>query len=196
MSAPRELTRAQLMPMADYAAVRRQKRSEATALKRVRRVSVGPFATFNFESFDTMWIQIHEMLFIEKGGEAQIAGELAAYNPLIPKGRDLVATLMFEIDDPVRRERELGRLGGVEAAICIRVGGHSVTAVPESEVERTDEHGRTSSIHFLHFPFSDEAIVAFRDPSQKAVLMIAHANYGHMAVLPDEARAALAGDFD
>lgn len=195
MSAPRELTRAQLMPMADYAAVRRQKRSEATALKRVRRVSVGPFATFNFESFDTMWIQIHEMLFIEKGGDAQIAGELAAYNPLIPKGRELVATLMFEIDDPVRRERELGRLGGVEDAICIRMGGHSVTAVPESEVERTDERGRTSSVHFLHFPFSDEAIAAFRDPSQEAVLAIAHANYGHMAVLPDEARAALAGDF-
>lgn len=195
MSAPRELTRGQLMPMADYAAVRRQKRSEATALKRVRRVSVGPFATFNFESFDTMWIQIHEMLFIEKGGDAQIAGELAAYNPLIPKGRELVATLMFEIDDPVRREHELGRLGGVEDAICIRVGGHSVNAVPESEVERTDERGRTSSVHFLHFPFSDEAIAAFRDPSQEAVLAIAHANYGHMAVLPDEARAALAGDF-
>ena len=136
------------------------------------------------------------MLFVEKGGEAQIADELAAYNPLIPKGRELVATLMFEIDDPERRDRELGQLGGVEDTISVRVGGHTVTAAPESEVERTKQSGRTSAVHFLHFPFSDEAIKAFRNTSQDAVLAIAHANYGHMAVLPDDVRAALAADFD
>ncbi len=196
MSAPHELTRADLMAMEAYGAVRRQKRSEASVLKKRRRVVVGPFATFNFENYDTMWIQVHEMLFVEKGGEAQIADELAAYNPLIPKGRELVATLMFEIDDPERRDRELGQLGGVEDTISVRVGGHTVTAAPESEVERTKQSGRTSAVHFLHFPFSDEAIKAFRNTSQDAVLAIAHANYGHMAVLPDDVRAALAADFD
>ena len=123
MSAPHELTRADLMAMEAYGAVRRQKRSEASVLKKRRRVVVGPFATFNFENYDTMWLQVHEMLFVEKGGEAQIADELAAYNPLIPKGRELVATLMFEIDDPERRDRELGQLGGVEDTISVRVGG-------------------------------------------------------------------------
>ncbi len=71
--------------------------------KRHRRLEVGPDCTFYFENFETMWNQVHEMLFIEKGGEAQIADELSAYNPLVPKGRELVATVMFEIDDPVRR---------------------------------------------------------------------------------------------
>ena len=196
MSAPHELTRADLMAMEAYGAVRRQKRSEASVLKKRRRVAVGPFATFNFENYDTMWIQVHEMLFVEKGGEAQIADELAAYNPLVPKGRELVATLMFEIDDPERRDRELGQLGGVEDTISVRVGGHTVTAVPESEVERTKQSGRTSAVHFLHFCFADDAIAAFRDTSQDAVLAITHANYGHMAVLPDDVRAALAEDFD
>ena len=134
MTAPRELTRADLMPMEAYQAVRKQKRRDASALKKRRRIAVGPFATFNFENYDTMWIQVHEMLFVEKGGEVQIADELAAYNPLIPKGRELVATLMFEIDDPARRDLELGRLGGVENTISFRVGSHTVAAVPESEV--------------------------------------------------------------
>lgn len=196
MSAPRVLTRSQLMPMEAYAAVRRQKRHEATAIKRIRRLAVGPFATFSFENYETMWLQVHEMLFIEKGGEAQIDGELAAYNPLIPNGRELVATMMLEIDEPARRDRELARLGGIENTIHLRVGGHTLSAAAENEVERTQGSGRTSSVHFLHFPFTADAIAAFRDPTLEAVLAITHTNYGHMAVLPDDMRAAVAEDFD
>ena len=73
--------------------------SRIAAIKQNRRVEVGPFATFYFENYDTMWHQVHEMLHIERGGEAQIADELEAYNPLIPQGDELIATVMFEIED-------------------------------------------------------------------------------------------------
>ena len=117
LHAPRdqfEITRADIMDMAEYAKIRAAKRKELVGVKKNRRVPIGPYATFYFESYETMWLQIHEMLYIEKGGENQIPDELAAYNPLIPKGRELVATLMFEIDDETLRKSILGRLGGVE----------------------------------------------------------------------------------
>ncbi|MEQ8246736.1 MAG: DUF3501 family protein [Alphaproteobacteria bacterium] len=191
-----EIVRAELMPMEAYAVVRKQKRTEVSAIKKDRRVGVGPFATFYFENYDTMWIQIHEMLFIEKGGEAQIEDELAAYNPLIPKGKELVATLMFEIDDPIRRDAELRRLTGVERTVTLRVGGETIAAIPESDVERTKADGKTSSIHFLRFPMNDTQIAAFRSSTTEAVLAIGHEHYGHMAVVPRAVRTALQGDLD
>lgn len=191
----REITRADIMAMADYAGVRKQRRAEASAIKKKRRIEVGPFATLYFESYDTMWIQIHEMLYIEKGGEGQVEGELAAYNPLVPKGRELVATLMFEIPDPARRDRELRQLGGVEGTITLKVGAETIAAVPEADVERTRSDGKASSVHFLHFPFSDAQVAGFRDPAVEVLIGIGHPNYGHIAVLPAEAREALAGDF-
>ena len=104
----RQLTRADILPLEDYVKVRRERRREITELKRRRRVEIGPFATFYFENFATMWQQVQEMLYIEKGGEAQIADELEAYNPLIPQGSELVATVMFEIDDPRRHHAARG----------------------------------------------------------------------------------------
>ena len=184
------------MPAADYAGVRMERRAAVSVIKKKRRIEVGPFATLYFESYDTMWIQIHEMLYIEKGGEKQVAGELAAYNPLIPKGRELVATLMFEITDPERRNRELRQLGGVEKTVTVRVDGDTIAAVPETDVERTKSDGKTSSVHFLHFPFSGAQVAAFRDCSTEVVVGIDHPNYGHLAIVPQEVRAALAEDFD
>lgn len=195
-AAKRQITRADIMPMAEYAGVRKQRRAEASAIKRNRRVEVGPYATFYFENYDTMWIQIHEMLHIEKGGEEQLAGELAAYNPLVPNGRELVATLMFEIPDEVRRDRELRQLGGVEDTITLKVGEETIGAVPETDVERTKSDGKASSVHFLHFPFSAAQVAGFRDPSVEVLIAIGHSNYGHLAVMPAEARKALAADFD
>ena len=191
-----DITRADLMPMDAYAAVRKQKRTEVSAIKQDRRIGVGPFATFYFENYDTMWIQVHEMLFIEKGGEAQIEDELTAYNPLIPKGKELVATLMLEIDDPVRRDTELRRLTNVERTVTLRLGGETIAAVPEGDVERTKADGKTSSIHFLRFPMSAAQIAAFRDSATEAVLAIGHEHYGHMAVVPRAVRTALQSDFD
>jgi hypothetical protein len=192
----RQITRDDILSLDDYEMVRAERRKAVTELKRDRRVQVGPDATFYFENFDTMWHQIHEMLRIEKGGEAQIDDELAAYAPLVPNGSELVATLMIEIDDPVRRDRVLGELGGVENTITLTVGGERVAAVPESDVERTTEAGKTSSIHFLRFPFTRPQIEAFRVAGARVVLGIAHARYDHMAALPEPVRAALAADFD
>ena len=198
MTSPRRaLTRADIMDMADYAKVRAAKRAAIAALKRHRRLAVGPFATFHFESYETMWMQVHEMLHIERGGEEQIAGELEAYNPLIPRGDALIATLMLEIDDPTRRERELYRLAGIEDTIRLEVGGTAVAAQPiEDEVARTSEDGKTSSIHFLRFPFPPAVAARFRTPGARVLLGIDHPAYGHLAILSEETRAVLAEDLD
>ena len=157
-----EITPADIMPMAEYEAIRLDRRRELAAAKRDRRLSCGPDATFYFESWDTMWFQIHEMLFIEKGGEDQIADELSAYNPLIPKGRELVATLMFEINDPDRRARFLAGLGGVEETVTLTVGDQVVKGVPEADIDRTTADGKASSVQFIHFPFTDEQVALSR----------------------------------
>ena len=198
MTSPRRaLTRADIMDMADYAKVRAAKRAAIAALKRHRRLAVGPFATFHFECYETMWMQVHEMLHIERGGEEQIAGELEAYNPLIPRGDALIATLMLEIDDPTRRERELYRLAGIEDTIRLEVGGTAVAAQPiEDEVARTSEDGKTSSIHFIRFPFPPAVAARFRTPGARVQLGIDHPAYGHLAIMPEETRAALAEDLD
>lgn len=195
MAAPHVLTPEDILPIEEYAQLRSAKRREMIALKRHRRMDVGPYATFYFESFATMWYQVHEMLFVEKGGEEQLPDELGAYNPLIPNGKELVATLMLEIDEPLRRARVLGQLGGVEHMIAIKVGPHEIAGVPEGDVERTNEAGKASSVHFLHFPFEREHIAAFNDPANEVVLVVSHPGYQHMAVVPPGTRAVLAEDF-
>ena len=196
MTAKREITRSDILAMEDFAAIRQSRRAEISAIKRHRRAAIGPDATIYFESYDTMWWQIHEMLYIEKGGEGQIADELAAFNPLIPKGRELVATLMFEIDDPARRAHLLNKLGGVENCVTITVSGEAIAGVAEDDVERSTDEGRASSVQFLHFPFTPAQIAAFRDPAKRVVIAIDHAEYGHMTVMAQDVREALAGDFE
>jgi len=191
-----EITRDELMSMADYGQVRLARRTAISATKKNRRVHVGPDATAYFESFDTMWHQIHEMLYIEKGGEGQIADELSAYNPLIPKGRELVCTLMFEVDDENRRARLLAKLGGVENTVSLSFAGEKIHAVAEDDVDRTTAEGKASSIQFLHFPFSAAQVEKFSQPGCAVVFAIGHEAYGHMAQLPEDVRAALTSDFD
>ncbi|HEX9647223.1 MAG TPA: DUF3501 family protein, partial [Alphaproteobacteria bacterium] len=159
-----KLARADILPMAEFAKVRRDRRRALAEVKRHRRVAVGPHATFYFENRDTIWMQVHEMLFIERGGEAQIAGELEAYNPLIPNGRELVATVMFEIPDVALRRRVLAALGGVEETIELTVAGQAIKGEAEREIDRTTAEGKASAVHFVHFPFTPAQIAAFRDP--------------------------------
>ena len=194
------ITRNDIMALDAYGKVRVESRKRISAMKEHRRVSVGPYATFYFENRDTMLHQIHEMLYIEKGGEGQIADELSAYAPLVPNGHELVATLMIEIEEENLRRRELARMGHIEDDISftIEAGGERVVvkAVPEDDEERTTPEGKTSSVHFLHFPFDAAAIALFRKPDSRVTLGIDHPNYGHMAVLPAAVKAALAADFD
>ncbi len=191
----REITAADILPIAEYTKQRADLRRNIVAKKKRRRVEVGPAATFYFECYETMLQQVQEMLYIEKGGEAQLADELEAYNPLIPDGTELVATVMFEIDDPVRRARFLARLGGVENHAFIRLGADIVRGVPEDDQERTNEAGKASSVQFIHFPFTADQIKIFRGSGAQVIVGFDHPEYSHMAVLPDTARQELAGDF-
>lgn len=189
------ITRADILSLDDFVKLRKDKRAEIVAIKKNRRVGVGPFCTFYFENYATMWWQIHEMLFIEKGGEEQVADELAAYAPLVPKGSELVATFMIEVDDAVRRPAVLAQLTNIDQTIVLEFGSHRVRAVPEEDAERNREDGKTSSVHFLRFPFTAEQVAAFRTPGTRVLLAIEHANYGHIAVMPDAVRESLSKDF-
>lgn len=193
--AQKSITAADILPMADYAKVRAERRRRITGLKQHRRLEVGPFATFYFESFDTMLHQIHEMLFIEKGGAAQLPDELAAYNPLIPQGEELIATLMLEIEDGNRRNATLLTLGGIEEAVFLEIGGDVIRATPTEYDDRTTPDGKTSSVHWLRFRLTADQIVHFKNGIERVVLGVSHKHYGHMAVLGEEARAALVKDF-
>jgi hypothetical protein len=191
----RELTRADIIPIEEYARTRRERRKAVTELKKNRRVEVGPFATFYFENFETMWHQVHEMLFIEKGGEEQIADELRAYNPLVPNGDELVATVMFEIDDDRRRKVTLARLGGIEDKMFLTFAGETVRGKPEADRENTrEDDNKASSVQFVHFPMTTAQKAKFRTPGAQVVIGFDHENYGHMAVMPESVREALTPD--
>jgi len=193
-AAERRVTPADIVPDAQFAAERKARRAALLPKKQLRRVALGPYCTFYFESFETMLFQIQEMLLIEKGGEAQLKDELEAYNPLIPQGSELVATVMFEIEDEVRRAVILQRLGGVEDHFFLQVGADKVYGVQEGDVERTREDGKTSAVHFLRFPLTEAQMAAFKDPSSQAMIGCDHELYGHLALLAPAVRTELASD--
>ena len=187
------ITAADLLPLAEYETQRKTLKANLIPLKKLRRVEVGPFATFYFENYATMWLQVMEMLRIEKGGDEQIPGELAAYNPLIPQGDELIATMMLEIEDATRRAKALHILGGIEEMAFMEIGSDVIRATPTEYDDRTTADGKTSSVHWLRFKLTKEQIA--RLTSDKVVIGLSHRNYGHMAILTDETKAALAKDF-
>jgi hypothetical protein len=192
----RSLTRDDILPLAEYTKVRGAERRRVTEIKRQRRLEVGPFAAFYFENFDTMQHQVQEMLHIEKGGDAQLEDELAAYNPLIPQGSELVATVMFEIDNPGRRHSLLTRLGGIENQVFLDVAGERIRGEPDPTRENTSPEGKASSVQFIKLPFTAAQIARFKTPGTQVIAGFDHPNYGHMALLPEPVRATLAEDFD
>jgi hypothetical protein len=189
----RTITAADLLPPNEYEFQRKTLKANLIPVKKLRRVEVGPFATFYFENYATMWLQVMEMLRIEKGGDEQVPGELAAYNPLIPQGDELIATMMLEIEDEKRRNAVLLTLGGIEETVFLEIGGDTIHATPTEYDDRTTADGKTSSVHWVRFKLTKEQIARFK--SEKVVIGLSHRNYGHMAVLGDETKAALAKDF-
>lgn len=194
-AAERRITADDILPAAEFAKNRAALRAALLPTKHLRRIDVGPYCTFYFESFASMLFQVQEMLHIERGGEAQLADELAAYNPLIPQGDELVATIMFEIDEPNRRARELGKLGGVEDKFFIQIGAEKIFGQQESDVERTREDGKASSVHFAHFTFTLAQKKAFADPDAQVMLGVDHPAYAHLSVIGAASRAELTQDF-
>lgn len=191
----RTITPADVMPLDQYELIRADKKAEALARKAFTRLAVGPNATALFENWDLMWLQIHEMLRIEKGGTEQLADELAAYDPMVPKGCELTCTLLFEVEDPVRRDAFLRTIGGIERHVSIRLGDHIIPARPEGDTERTRvSDNKASAVHFLHFDFPPEAIAAWKSGDGTAMLVIDHPAYGHAALIGVDARRFLADE--
>jgi hypothetical protein len=192
----KEVTKADLIPADEYAKNRKSYRKEIVSYKKDRRVSLGPYANFYFESYDTMKAQIQEMLHIEKGGDEQLKDELAAYNPLIPKGKELVATLMFEIDNPLSRTEFLNKVGGIEEKVFLKIGDEKIKSIPEQDVDRTSSEGKASSVQFIHFEFSDDQIKKFKDISNEVIIGVDHEMYAHTVKLTENNKKALSLDFN
>ena len=171
-------------------------KKEISEIKKFRRIPVGPYATFYFECYDTMIYQVQEMLYIERGGIEQMKDELKAYNPLVPKGKELVATLMFEIDNEFKRKEFLNSVGGIEEEIFIQIGENKIMSRPEQDTDRTSEDGKASSVHFLHFDFTEELINDFVKEQSTVLLGFNHKNYKHFSELSQEVKSELKKDFD
>ena len=191
----RQIEKKDLMSADDYAASRKQIRKDLVEFKKNRRIALGPYATFYFESFETMVAQVQEMLHIEKGGDEQLKDELIAYNPLVPDGKELTATLMFEIDNPISRGVFLGKVGGIEKKIFINIDDEKVQAVPEDDLDRTSAEGKASSVQFIHFKFNDDQIIKFKLLSANIELGIDHKEYSHTTKLTKDNLISLSKDF-
>ena len=191
----REIQKEDIMPLDVYIEKRRELRKSIVDYKKNRRVALGPYATFYFESYETMLAQVQEMLYIEKGGDEQLQDELSAYNPLIPNGKELTATLMFEIDNPISRAAFLGKVGGIEETVFMKINGEKIKAVPEEDVDRTSAEGKASSVQFIHFNFTDDQIEKFQSNSSEIELGIDHKEYSHSTKLSKENIASLSTDF-
>ncbi|MDC1154853.1 DUF3501 family protein [Candidatus Pelagibacter sp.] len=192
----REIQKNDIMPLDIYTRQRKELRKNIVEFKKNRRISLGPYATFYFESYETMLAQVQEMLYIEKGGDEQLNDELTAYNPLIPDGKELIATLMFEIDNPVSRAAFLSKVGGIEQNVFMKVDGEIVNAVPEEDVDRTSTEGKASSVQFVHFKFNDKQIEKFKSGSFNVEIGIDHKEYSHTTKLTNLSLKSLSADFN
>ena len=198
MIMPREkrvIQKEDIMPLDVYTQQRKELRKKIVEFKKHRRIPVGPYATFYFESFETMLAQVQEMLYIEKGGDEQLKDELTAYNPLVPNGKELTATLMFEIDNPISRAAFLGKVGGIEEKVYLKVDNDLIKAVPEEDVDRTSAEGKASSVQFIHFQFNDEQIKNFKSNASNVEIGIDHGEYSHSTKLNDVTIKSLSKDF-
>ena len=191
----REIQKEDIMPLEAYTKNRKELRKNIVNFKKDRRIALGPYATFYFESYETMLAQVQEMLYIEKGGDEQLKDELIAYNPLVPNGKELVATLMFEIDNPVSRAAFLGKVGGIEEKVFIKIDGEVIKAIPEVDVDRTSADGKASSVQFVHFNLNDEQIKKFKSEGVDVEIGMDHKEYSHTTKLSVESLKSLSADF-
>ncbi|MDA7593481.1 DUF3501 family protein [Candidatus Pelagibacter sp.] len=191
----RQIEKEDLLPSDVYAKSRKQIRKDLVDFKKDRRIALGPYATFYFESFETMVAQVQEMLHIEKGGDEQLKDELVAYNPLVPNGKELTATLMFEIDNPISRAAFLDKVGGIEEKIFMKINDEIVNAIPEEDVDRTSAEGKASSVQFIHFKFNDDQVSKFKSDGVTIELGIDHKEYTHTTRLAENSVKSLCADF-
>ena len=191
------LTDTDLMPLEHYARERVQIRERMISYRAARRLEVGPNCTWSFEDRETVRYQVQEMLRTERIFEAAgINEELAAYNPLVPDGRNLKATLLIEYPDPVERAAKLAGLRGMERRCWLQVAGHDrVYAIADEDMKRENEQ-KTSAVHFLRFELSDAMAMNLK-AGARLMAGVDHAAYQYAVdPLPPELRAALLADLD
>jgi hypothetical protein len=191
----KEIQKEDIMPLDVYTKNRKEIRKNIVSFKKDRRIALGPYATFYFENYETMLAQVQEMLYIEKGGDEQLKDELIAYNPLVPNGKELIATLMFEIDNPVSRAAFLGKVGGIEEKVFIKINGEKINAIPEADVDRTSAEGKASSVQFIHFKLNDEQIQKFKSNGADVEIGMEHKEYSHTTKLSNKNLSSLTADF-
>jgi hypothetical protein len=191
-----QISRDSLLTLEAYARQRKDFRAKVLDHKKNRKLHLGQHVTLIFEDELTIRYQIQEMLRIEKTfEESGIQDELDAYNPLIPDGTNLKATMMIEYDDPAVRKVELARLKGVEDAVYFQVDGHpKVYAIADEDLERENDE-KTSSVHFLRFEFSPAMIASFKGGDAVAI-GVDHVNYSHRVdEIAPSVQTSLASDF-
>jgi len=191
-----QITQSSLLTLEAYAKQRKEFRARVLAHKRNRILHLGAHVTLIFEDELTVRYQIQEMLRIEKTfEEAGIRDELEAYNPLIPDGTNLKATMMIEYEDPAERARALARLIGIEARVYVQPDGEVRSyAIADEDLSR-DNADKTSAVHFLRFEFAPHAIAAFRGGRSIAV-GIDHPQYQvRVDEIAAEVQGSLARDF-
>lgn len=190
------LTPSDLLSLEAYARERNTFRARAIAHKQPRKVHLGAHITLLFEDRLTIQYQVQEILRTEKIFEPEgITEELEAYNPLIPDGRNLKATMLIEFENPDVRRRELMKLRGVEHEVSLQVEGHApVRAIADEDLPRSNEE-KTSAVHFLRFELDDSMIADFKRGTA-VVLRIGHPACRIEQALGEEQQRALAADFD
>jgi hypothetical protein len=194
--AMKKLTHADLWKLEDYARERAAFRTRVIAHKKHRTVHLGAHLRLIFEDRTTVQYQVQEMLRIERIFEADaIAEELGAYNPLIPDGANLKATMLIEYDDVDVRRRELEQLRGVEDMIALDVGTQEpVLAIADEDLDRSNE-SKTSAVHFLRFELTP-ALIAHLRAGDPLAFAVAHPHYSARTIVEGPIRDALITDLD
>jgi len=193
----RKLTRGDLLSLEQYAAQRAAIRARLMEHRRARQLAVGANCTLSFEDRETIRYQVQEMLRAERIFEpAGIEEELATYNPLIPDGSNLKATLLIEYPDPAERAQRLRALRGVERRCWLRVAGHAaVYAIADEDLERETPE-KTAAVHFLRWEFTPAMIAALRGGARLAAGIDHPACEATVDPVPEETHRALLADLD
>ena len=190
------LTAQDLYSLEQYSAHRPDYKRRAVEHRKRRQIKIGNNMTLHFEDRVTVQYQIQEMLLIERTFSPQgIQDELDAYNPLIPTGTNLKATLTIEYSDPQIRQQQLSRLRGVEDRVYIQVEGHSpVYAIADEDLDRsTDE--KTAAVHFLRFELTEDMVKALNESQTGLTVGVDHDNYSHSTPIHTGTINSLIADF-
>jgi Protein of unknown function (DUF3501) len=189
-----KVVRSEILDIAQYEKIRNEFRSRVIALKKRRRLGIGPMITLVFENHDTVLSQIQEMMRVERIVEEKaIQHEIDTYNQLLPEANELAATMFIELKDSGRVREEITKFHGLNSgdATYLRVGAERLPGI--FAAGQSDDH-RISAVQYLRFRFTDELREAFVQDRAEVRIVIDHPNYKHEILIDGELRGELADD--